>query len=493
MKKHPVRPLVQRPSVAGFRPVNRFDAATSGKRAAGWAGASVAGPIDEVAAGLETVRRRSRHEVANNPFASRAAEVFVSFVVGGGIRPNVADETVAALWERSVAELDADGVLDFYGQQALAAHSLFESGEVLARIRPRRAEDGLAVPLQVQLLEADYLPLANAGTTLPAGVRNGIEIDAVGRRVAYHLHSAHPGDGAAAGVLRPLLNGTVRIPADALCHVYRPARPGALRGMPILTAGMLRLHDLDGYEDAELVRKRMSALITAFLQKPTADADASKEIFGADESEDGQTVAPMEPGATIELPPGYEVKFNTPMDVGGSYEPFLRSQFRAVAAACGIPYELLTGDYSGVNDRLFRAVIQSFKRDVKRWQGILNRQMNARVWTAWLDAAVAAGRITPSQAAASRTVEWIAEPWGHIHPVQDAVADIRLIRAGLKSRSQAARERGYDYARVVEELAREQGLADAAGVRLDSDPRWRTDAGAGIVYRPEGAAPEGGA
>ncbi|WP_155402699.1 phage portal protein, partial [Ralstonia solanacearum] len=40
--------------------------------------------------------------------------------------------------------------------------------------------------------------------------------------------------------------------------------------------------------------------------------------------------------------PGEDIKFSDPADVGGSYGEFLRTQFRAVAAALGITYEQLT-------------------------------------------------------------------------------------------------------------------------------------------------------
>ena len=46
---------------------------------------------------------------------------------------------------------DADGLLDFYGQQAQAGRTGREGGECFGRLRDRRVEDGLTVPLQVQV------------------------------------------------------------------------------------------------------------------------------------------------------------------------------------------------------------------------------------------------------------------------------------------------------------------------------------------------------
>ena len=43
------------------------------------------------------------------------------------------------------------GLTDFYGLQAMVAREMFVAGECFVRMRPRRAEDGLLVPLQMQL------------------------------------------------------------------------------------------------------------------------------------------------------------------------------------------------------------------------------------------------------------------------------------------------------------------------------------------------------
>ena len=76
---------------------------------------------------------------------------------------------------------------------------MLEGGEALIRIRYRRPEDGLAVALQLQVLEPEHLPVT-LNTTVENGnvIRAGIEFDGLGRRVAYHLYRAHPEDGALA-------------------------------------------------------------------------------------------------------------------------------------------------------------------------------------------------------------------------------------------------------------------------------------------------------
>ena len=84
---------------------------------------------------------------------------------------------------------------------------------VLPPVPPRRPDDGLTVPLQLQMLSSEHLPLGKC-ETLPNGneIIFGIELDRIGRRVAYHFHRTHPGDVRQRGA-----GELVRVPADQVC------------------------------------------------------------------------------------------------------------------------------------------------------------------------------------------------------------------------------------------------------------------------------------
>ena len=99
-----------------------------------------------------------------------ACEAFAANLVGDGIKPssligdaNLRDQ-VQKLWLAWTDEADADGLTDFYGLQAMIAREMFVAGECFVRLRPRRAEDGLLVPLQLQLLQSEMLPFEKTET-----------------------------------------------------------------------------------------------------------------------------------------------------------------------------------------------------------------------------------------------------------------------------------------------------------------------------------------
>ena len=75
----------------------------------------------------------------------------------------VLKEELQRLWLAWTDEADAEGLTDFYGLQRRAAREVFLAGEVFVRIRPRRVEDGLTVPLQLQMLPSEMLPLHETG------------------------------------------------------------------------------------------------------------------------------------------------------------------------------------------------------------------------------------------------------------------------------------------------------------------------------------------
>jgi len=408
----------------------------------------------------------------------------VANAVGTGIKPQslAADETfkadVQALWRDWTEEADAAGQTDFYGLQALACRAMLEGGECLIRLRPRRPEDGLVVPLQLQLLEPEHLPIT-LNTELPSGnvVRSGIEFDALGRRVAYHLYRSHPDDGRLAPMSGQGGMDTVRIDAREVIHLYRILRPGQIRGEPWLSRALVKLNELDQYDDAELVRKKTAAMFAGFVTRRSPEDNLMGE--GTADSE-GVALAGLEPGTLQILEPGEDIKFSDPADVGGSYSEFLRNQFRAVASAIGVTYEQLTGDLTGVNYSSIRAGMLEFRRRCEMVQhGVLVHQLCRPVWAAWMKQAVLAGALDapgfarggPTRRRQYLQAKWIPQGWQWVDPEKEFKAMLLAIRAGLMSRSEAISAFGYDAEDVDREIAADNRRADDLGLIFDSDPR----------------------
>ncbi len=459
-----------------------YDGVGSGRRALAW---SVGNP-GAVAAMLfnqNELRAKSRDLVRRNAWANSALESYVANAIGTGIKPQsmVADaeqrEAIQTLWRNWTVEADAAGLTDFYGLQAMACRAMLEGGEALVRLRYRRPEDGLSVALQLQVLEPEHLPV-HLNSTADNGnlIRAGIEFDRMGRRVAYHLHRSHPQDGMLAPMSGSGDASIVRIDASEIVHLYRALRPGQIRGEPWLARALVKLHDLDQYDDAELVRKKTAAMFAGFVTRLNPEDNLLGE--GLSNSQ-GVALAGLEPGTMQILEPGEDIKFSQPADVGGSYSEFLRMQFRAVAAAMGVTYEQLTGDLTQVNYSSIRAGLLEFRRRVEALQhGVIVHQLCRPVWQAWMDQAVLEGSLNlPGYALDAntkrnyRSAKWIPQGWQWVDPLKEADAMKAAIRSGLMSRSEAISANGYDAEDVDREIAADNQRADDLGLVFDSDPR----------------------
>ena len=454
----------------------RLEGAMSQRRLRGWQP-----PLENInsliASGGPRLLARSRELVVTNGYAANACEAFASNLVGDGIKPSSLIEDpalrdqVQRLWLAWTDEADADGLTDFYGLQAMVAREMFVAGECLVRLRPRRAEDGLLVPIQLQLLQSEMLPFEKTEAAANGNrIRCGIEFDAIGRRVAYHFRRRHPGDSTDQGFAA---TETVRVLAEDVLHIYRPIDAGQIRGLPHVAPAMVRLFLLDQYDDAELDRKKTAAMFAGFITKTAPEEQLMGEIEATDDS--GATVS-LEPGTLQVLLPGEDVKFSSPADVGGGYEAFQYRTLLSVSASLGLPYHLVTGDVRQANYSSLRAELVEFRRRVEQLQhGVVAHQLCRPVWARWLETAVLSGALDlPDFARAParyRPVNWIPPRWDWVDPLKDIQAQVLAMEAGIISRRKVVEATGYD----VEEIDRENA-ADAKRAR-DMGLTYRTSPG----------------
>ena len=61
---------------------------------------------------------------------------------------------------------------------------------------------------------------------------------------------------------------------------------------------------------------------------------------------------------------------------------------------------------------------------------------------------------------------WLPPNWDWVDPLKDARAEIEQIDAGLKSRTQALAERGYDAEQVDQEIAADKAREQALGLNF---------------------------
>lgn len=455
-----------------------YDAAKPSKLSSGWRTPATSANR-EVLTGLPYLRARSRDLVRNHPHASRAIEVLETWSVGTGIRPRARtgdddlDKRLGDWWAQFVEHSDVDGHDDFYGQQALVARTVGESGEVGFSFVPRHSHSGLPVPLQLQIFEGDHVDHTQT-RELPDGGRvvMGVHLDESGRVRGYEIHPSHPGDYG----LMSRGYATEFRSRDQMQLCFERLRPGQLRGVPRGVSAFLSARMSQDYEFAELDRKRLEASLAMVVRGMSPKEFESEDgaLFPVMSDGEGNLFDRLEPGTIAYAMNAAEVEFPT-VPASQGFVEFKRTQTQAIAAAYGLTYEMLSADVSQANYSSSRAGFLIAMRTVRRLQqNVVVRQFSQPVWNRMLDTLEALGHIPEGT---PRTADWSLPPMPTVDPVKDAQADLMAVRSGQKTLFQVAAERGMDFRQMAAEMAAANALLDELGIVLDSDPRRVTRAG----------------
>jgi lambda family phage portal protein len=465
-KRAEARVRMIRANVIAEAMARRFEGAAGGRRNEGWR-AHGADANAEIGPALQRLRNRARDLRRNNPYADRGISGIADNVVGAGIVPRPkaksarAGKKLAASWEAwaETTLCDADGLENFYGLQHKIMETVAESGECLVRRRWRKASDGLPVPMQLQVLEPDFLDEGKNGTSGANQVIQGIEFDGIGRRVAYWLFDEHP--GSAVGLTSA---ASRRVAAEDVSHIFLPRRPGQARGYTWLAPSMQRLRNFDEMEDAVMEQAKIAACFAAFVT--AGDAGSGNK--------NPPLIERMEPGIVQVLGQGEDVKF-APPPVFNGYSTYSWQALHAVAVGLGVPYELLTGDLKGVNFSSGRMGWLHFARRVDVWQWrMLIPQCCERVWGWFMEAQA----LTPGGVLEMAGAEWVPPRRDMVNPREETDNVKDRMRLGLLTWPNALRELGItDPDAHAEELAKANEMFDKLGLVLDGDPRKVSNAG----------------
>jgi lambda family phage portal protein len=460
---------------AALELMRAYEGASLGRRTSGWrtTGASA---NTEIAGSLPRLRARSRDLVRNNPYARRAITTLVGNAVGTGIMLGIKNAQAAKVWSQWLCEADFHGDHNLYGLQALGCRAAFESGDCLiVRVRTTMANAGRSgVPLRLKVLEGDFLDTTKTGPQENGNyVIAGVEVDSQGRRVAYYLYTVHPGDTVNFQLKVP----STRVLAEDVIYHYEKERPGQILGVPRLAASIMRLRDVDEYQEALLVKKKIEACFAAFVSSTGDDRPLSPSVE-TETTSDGtaRRVEKLSPGTIIYGKEGEEVTFGNPSS--GPEVGFIADELRAIAMGAGCTYEQLTGDLSNTNYSSMRGGRSEFKILVEqyRWLSFMP-QVCERIYGWFEEAAFLAGKI--------RTTEhehmWTPPRWEYVNPKEDVEVDLLELRAKLASHSAKLRERGEDRDQVLKEIAEDV----AAFAKLGSEP----DYGSKIAVAAEAPAP----
>jgi lambda family phage portal protein len=389
---------------------------------------------------------RAQYLIVNSPSAASIVDQWTTNLIGDGpsVRSGHPDEAVRRALEdgfsRWCERVDVEQQHDLCGFLNAGVRSLVQAGEMLVHlVTDARGE------LRLRLLSPEQLdPAMTREVENMQRIIAGVEFDAFGKIVAYHVYPAQP-DLMVSPLWQP-----IRIAADDICHAFESRTPGQVRGTSWLASVATRLLQLDELEDALLARARSAAMFGAFVVDPTNSSGLG--TGGSDPQE-----LSIEPGTLRILPADATITFPQVPTAEGQPD-LLRHMLRTVSAGAGIPYELLASDLSATNYSSAKLGLEAFKR---RCGAIRETLIVARllrpVWRRWVTLEILSGRLQAPFFEANPepylAVQFLWPQWESLNPYDEARADIALVNAGIRSRAEVISARGRDIADVDSELA----------------------------------------
>ncbi|WP_445506709.1 phage portal protein [Niallia sp. 03190] len=437
---------------------------------------------EDIEDNIPTLRERSRDLVAGTPLATGAIKTLRTNVVGSGLKLNAqidyeflgmsaeeadAWETIVerefSLWADSI-HCDLQRMNDFYELQQLAFLSQLQSGDVFV-VLPMLKRVNMPYDLRIHVIEADRVCNPDgAPITYDNSIVNGVEIDANGEVVAYHIAKNHPLSFNYSNQSWTRVEKFGKLSGRPnILHLMETERPEQRRGVPILAPVIEALKQLGRYTEAELMAAVISGMFTVFIKTDTGDVSgvlgqASTNPY-EDEDEEEEDVEPnyeLGNGAIVGLGENESIETANPGRPNQAFEGFVTAICRQIGAALEIPYELLLKNFTASYSASRGALLEAWKMFRMRRAWLAN-DFCQPIYEEWLAEAVAKGRIAapgffkdPMIRKAYCGAEWNGPSQGQIDPLKEAQAAEKRIELGASTHSREAVElTGGDFYRNV--------------------------------------------
>lgn len=425
------------------------------------------------------LRSRARELSLNNPFVRQYLALLQANVIGhrgmklqaqvrladGTLDKTVNDalEEAFSKWSRHAS---ADGRLTLTQVAHLAVKTLAIDGEVFIELVTENLNESW---FALHVIDSDLVDhdLNRARGVDGKGakaneIRMGVEVDLYGRPVALHLRTHHPSEAAPSGA-----SGWRVIPADRVLHIFDPERADQTRGISWFNSVMVTLHHQEKYSEATLVAARTASAKMGFLRYTDTAAIHLAQEGGADDViPNGPLQYDASPGSIEMLPPGLEFQEWNPAQPATTYGEYNKALLREIASGLQVSYNALANDLEGVNYSSLRSGMLVERDTWRRLQQLFIDRFYLPIFEAWLSNALLAGAINVSTRDAKKLSKalFIPRGWTWVDPLKDVNASILAVQNGFASRTQICGEQGLDYEEIVEQLAEEAQLRDAAGL-----------------------------
>ena len=437
----------------------RFDAAvTNAENARHWANADGLSADSAASAQVrQTLRNRSRYEVANNSYAKGIVLTLANDVIGTGPRLQLLteDAEVNRRVERAFAEWSASVALPEKLRTMRMAK--VTDGESFAVLTANPVLDS-QVMLDVQLVEADRVtsPIMRMMAISPV---DGIEFDAFGNPRLYHVLRAHPGSTSSVDIAAFNL-----VPADSMLHWFRADRPGQHRGIPEITPALPLFAQLRRYTLAVLGAAETAADFAAVL---FTDAPANGEAAAVEPMD----VVQLERRMATVLPDGWRLGQIEAQQPTTTYAEFKHEILNEIARCLNLPYNVAAGNSSGYNYASGRLDHQTYFKSIRVEQAHAGAVVLDRIFAAWLAEAMLLSDFSFLRGLDDLPHQWFWDGQEHVDPAKEASAQETRLRNNTTTLADEYAKQGKDWETQLRQRAKEKQLMDELGLTIAPAPQ----------------------
>ncbi len=374
------------------------------------------------------------------------------------------------LWANST-DADATGRRTFYQLQDFVFSNCLREGEIFSILRYSSAKQK-SNPLELQFINPDQVDtpiekiFQSAAKSRGNRVKDGIEIDSVGREVAYYIQDED--------VIPPKFTRVTKYgPKSGRLFVLHPAiidSVGQVRGISILAPIIHELQKITDYKVAELEAAIINAIMAVWI-KPSPTNAASRALAGVTErtttptkkNPDGTTPPSFgkidKPGLMVQtLKAGEELESYDTKRPNVNFETFLNAIKSSLSASLGIPVEVLDMSFNQ-NYSASRACLILFWNAVEKWRYWFSAEFLNPIFAGWFAGEVDAGRIKAPGYGDSIVISraWLNCSWtGISRPSIDPLKEVKAVkeRTGLGHTTGEREARIYNGSEFSENIER---------------------------------------
>lgn len=316
-------------------------------------------------------------------------------------------------------------------------------------------------PLKLQLREVDEIvsqsvPLTEQGNV----ICNGIEFTKYGKPVAYHLNQYDPNG------LTDDLNAEV-VPAERVDFIWNRTRPSQFREISQLARSVVRVNDIDDYNDTIAFKAKVDACTSVFIETDSYASQPGRPV----NTQSGDRLTNVQGGSVKYLKSGEHVVPFTPSGQATEFENFIVTQQRILASSHGLSLESASRNVERVNYSSARQNMLADQQTYKALRNFFIEHLFRKLYKRFVNACWVAGLLDGTGFNPNEpefyNAKWLTEglPW--IDPLKEANADsIRLGNGGMSFQEFCANN-GADWRERIEQMAEVKEYAEKLGVKLN--------------------------